>query len=255
MKERGEPITMLTAYDAMTARVLDASGIDVLLVGDSIGDNMLGHPTTLPVTVDEMVVATRAVARSVTRALVVADLPFGSYESSPEQALATGVRLMKEGGAHAVKLEGGAHRAPHVHLLTQAGIPVVGHVGFTPQAEHLLGGKRIQGRGEGAAERLVADVRALEEAGAVAVVLEMVPGPVAEQVTRSVAVPTIGIGAGSGTDGQVLVWIDMAGMSDWSPSFARRFAELGEALGRATGEYVAAVKDRTFPGTEHTFDS
>ncbi|MGO1509647.1 MAG: 3-methyl-2-oxobutanoate hydroxymethyltransferase [Actinomycetaceae bacterium] len=255
MKEGGEPIAMLTAYDAVTARVLDDAGIDILLVGDSIGDNMLGHSSTIPVTVDEMVVATRSVSASVSRALVVADLPFGSYEVSPEQALATSVRLMKEGGAHAVKFEGGAHRAPHVQLVTQAGIPVVAHIGFTPQAENLLGGKRIQGRGEEAAERMVADALALEAAGAVAVVLEMVPGPLAERVTEAVGIPTIGIGAGSETDGQVLVWIDMAGMTDWSPSFARRFAEIGQELGRAAGDYVSAVKGRSFPTSEHTFEA
>ncbi|MGO1833255.1 3-methyl-2-oxobutanoate hydroxymethyltransferase [Actinomycetales bacterium JB111] len=255
MRDRGEKITMLTAYDALTASLVDAAGVDVILVGDSIGDNMLGHSTTLPVTVDEMVVAARAVASATTRALVVVDLPFGSYEVSPRQALETSIRIMKSTGAEAVKLEGGVTRAEHIRLITEAGIPVVGHVGFTPQSENLLGGKRIQGRGEGATERLLADVRAVQDAGAVLVVLEMVPGTVAAEVTAAVDIPTIGIGAGAGTDGQVLVWLDMAGMTDWSPSFARRFAEIGRQLTAAAGDYVTAVKSGEFPTAEHTFDA
>jgi 3-methyl-2-oxobutanoate hydroxymethyltransferase len=255
MRDRGEKITMLTAYDALTASLVDAAGVDVILVGDSIGDNMLGHSTTLPVTVDEMVVAARAGASATTRALVVVDLPFGSYEVSPQQALETSIRLMKSTGAEAVKLEGGVTRAEHIRLITEAGIPVVGHVGFTPQSENLLGGKRIQGRGEGATERLLSDVRAVQDAGAVLVVLEMVPGTVAAEVTAAVDIPTIGIGAGAGTSGQVLVWLDMAGMTDWSPSFARRFAEIGRQLTAAAGDYVAAVKSGEFPTAEHTFDA
>ncbi|WP_447925251.1 3-methyl-2-oxobutanoate hydroxymethyltransferase [Georgenia muralis] len=254
-KERGEPLTMLTAYDAVTARVFDEAGVDLLLVGDSVGDNMLAHDSTIPVTVDEMVVATRAVARVTRRAMVVADLPFGSYEASPAQCHATAVRLVKEAGAHAVKFEGGTHLAGHVELLTRSGIPVVGHLGFTPQSENILGGKRVQGRGEEAADRLVADALALADAGAVAVVLEMVPAPVADRVTEVLPVPTIGIGAGNGCDGQVLVWTDMAGMGSWSPRFARRYAELGAALGAATRQYVQDVRARAFPGPEHTYDS
>nr|WP_240645805.1 3-methyl-2-oxobutanoate hydroxymethyltransferase [Georgenia sp. SYP-B2076] len=253
-KERGEPLTMLTAYDALTARIFDEAGIDMLLVGDSLGDNMLAHPTTIPVTVDEMIPAVRAVSRVARRAMVVADLPFGSYEASPQQCLATAVRMLKEGGAHAVKFEGGAHLAEHVRLLTRSGIPVFGHLGFTPQSENLLGGKRVQGRGQEAASHLVADAHALADAGAVAVVLEMVPAPVAERVTEVLRVPTIGIGAGAGCDGQVLVWTDMAGMTSWSPRFAQRFGEIGEALYGATRTYARAVRERTFPAPEHTYE-
>lgn len=252
-KARGVRLTMLTAYDTPTARIFDAAGVDMLLVGDSMGDNMLGHPNTIPVTVDEMIPAVRAVVRASRRALVVADLPFGSYESGPQQALATSVRMLKEAGAHAVKFEGGRRVADHVHLLTESGIPVVGHLGFTPQSENILGGKRVQGRGEGAAERLLADALALEEAGAVAVVLEMVPEPVATEVSRQLTIPTIGIGAGAGCDGQVLVWLDMAGMADWSPRFAKRFGQVGAALRAAADDYVTEVRGGTFPGPEHSY--
>lgn len=252
-KEAGEAITMLTAYDAVTARIFDEAGVDTLLVGDSIGNNMLGYASTLPVTVDQLVVATRAVASAARRALVVTDLPFGSYEASPAQAHATSVRMLKEGGANAVKLEGGRRIAEHVRLLTGAGIPVVGHLGLTPQAENAIGGMKVQGRGEAAAERLLADALALEEAGAVAIVLEMIPAPLAERVSTSLAIPTIGIGAGVGCDGQVLVWTDMAGMADWAPRFARAFGQVGDALAAASRDYVAAVRERSFPGPEHTF--
>ncbi|WP_448074113.1 3-methyl-2-oxobutanoate hydroxymethyltransferase [Georgenia yuyongxinii] len=253
-KERGEPLTMLTAYDAVTARIFDEAGIDMLLIGDSMGNTMHGHETTIPVTVDDMLPAVRAVSRAAQRAFVVADLPFGSYEASPQQCLATAVRMLKEGGAHAVKFEGGAHLAEHVRLLTRSGIPVVGHLGFTPQAENLLGGKRVQGRGHDAAEHLVSDAMALADAGAVAVVLEMVPAPVADRVTEVLPIPTIGIGAGPGCDGQVLVWIDMAGMASWSPRFAKRFGEVGAELYRAARDYGRAVRERSFPGPEHTFE-
>lgn len=252
-KERGELITMLTAYDAPTARIFDEAGTDVLLVGDSLGDAFYGHATTVPVTVDEMIHHARAVVGAVRRALVVVDLPFGSYEASPAAAHATAVRVMKETGAHAVKFEGGQRVAEHVHLLTSTGIPVMGHVGFTPQSENVLGGKRVQGRGEGAGEAMAADALALQDAGAFAVVLEMVPAPIAAQVTEVLAIPTIGIGAGPECDGQVLVWSDMAGLTDWSPRFARRYAELGQALGNATREYLADVRSGTFPGEAQTF--
>jgi 3-methyl-2-oxobutanoate hydroxymethyltransferase len=252
-KERGERITMLTAYDAPTARIFDEAGTDVLLVGDSVGDNLLGQTTTIPVTVEDMVHHTRAVTGAVRRALVVADLPFGSYEASPQQAHATAVRLMKEGGAHAVKFEGGRRVADHVHLLTSTGIPVMGHVGFTPQSENVLGGKRVQGRGDDAAQRLTEDALALQEAGAFAVVLEMVPAPVAARVTEVLAIPTIGIGAGAECDGQVLVWTDMAGLSDWSPRFAKRYAEIGAALGAAARAYNDEVRARAFPTEAHGF--
>ncbi|WP_284250348.1 3-methyl-2-oxobutanoate hydroxymethyltransferase [Litorihabitans aurantiacus] len=254
-KTAGRRLTMLTAYDAPTARIFDSAGVDMLLVGDSMGDNMLGHDTTIPTTMDEMVPAVRAVSRAAQRAFVVADLPFGSYEASPQQAHASAVRMLKEGGANAVKIEGGRRIAPHVELLTGAGIPVVGHLGLTPQAENALGGKRVQGRGEEAAAGLLADAEALVAAGAVAVVLEMVPGPLAHRITDALPVPTIGIGAGAGCDGQVLVWLDMAGMADWSPRFARQFGAVGTALAQAAGDYVAAVHDGSFPGPEHTYEA
>ncbi|WP_019136892.1 3-methyl-2-oxobutanoate hydroxymethyltransferase [Cellulomonas massiliensis] len=254
-KERGERLTMLTAYDAVTAAIFDAAGIDMLLVGDSIGNTMLGHTTTLPVTVDDMVRAGRAVAGATTRAFVVVDLPFGSYEAGPEQALATAVRVMKETGADAVKFEGGQRVAAQVRALTDAGIPVVGHLGYTPQSENLLGGPRVQGRGDEAVERLCDDAVAITEAGVVALVLEMVPAPVAARVTEIVGVPTIGIGAGAGCDGQVLVWVDMAGMGDWSPRFAKRFGEVGAALRAAAEGYAREVREGTFPDAAHSFEA
>ncbi|MFC8801550.1 3-methyl-2-oxobutanoate hydroxymethyltransferase [Promicromonospora sp. NPDC057138] len=253
-KARGEKLAMLTAYDAVTAAIFDAAGIDILLVGDSIGNVMHGHATTIPVTVDDMIPAARAVARATKRAFVVIDLPFGSYEAGPQQALETAVRIFKETGADAVKLEGGIRSAPQIRALTNAGIPVVAHLGYTPQSENLLGGPRVQGRGDAAVENLAADAQAVEEAGAVAVVLEMVPTGVAARITEIVRIPTIGIGAGPHCDGQVLVWTDMAGMTGWSPRFARRYAELGSALQQAAEDYVSEVKDSSFPDEEHSFD-
>ncbi|KRC35574.1 MULTISPECIES: 3-methyl-2-oxobutanoate hydroxymethyltransferase [Oerskovia] len=253
-KARHEKLTMLTAYDAVTARIFDEAGIDMLLVGDSIGNTMHGHRTTLPVTVDDMIPAARGVARAAQRALVIVDLPFGSYEAGPEQALATSVRIMKETGAHAVKLEGGRRSAAQIRALTDAGIPVVAHLGFTPQSENILGGPRVQGRGDDAAERLCEDAVAVTDAGAVAVVLEMVPVEVAARVTEIVRIPTIGIGAGPECDGQVLVWTDLAGMTEWSPRFAKRFAEIGAALGRAAQDYAEEVKGGTFPDAAHSFE-
>ncbi|GAA1992172.1 3-methyl-2-oxobutanoate hydroxymethyltransferase [Isoptericola halotolerans] len=252
-KERGERITMLTAYDAPTAALFDAAGIDTLLVGDSIGNTMLGHATTLPVTLDDMVRAGRAVASATRRAFVVVDLPFGTYESGPEQALASAVRVMKETGASAVKLEGGRRTAAQIRAITDAGIPVVGHLGYTPQAENSLGGPRVQGRGDDGAEELSQDALAVQEAGAVAVVLEMVPVEVAERITEFLQIPTIGIGAGTHVDGQVLVWTDMAGMTDWSPRFARRYAELGRALQQAAADFADEVRSGAFPAAEHSF--
>ena len=252
-KKDGTKLVMLTAYDAVTAQVLDAAGTDLLLVGDSIGNVMLGHDTTLPVELDEMVVATRSVARATTRALVVADLPFGTYEAGPEQALSSAVGLIKA-GANAVKLEGGRPRANAIRALTEAGIPVMGHLGFTPQSVNALGGFRVQGRGE-AGEELLADALAIQEAGVMAMVLEMVPEPVAARVTEALAVPTIGIGAGARCDGQVLVWSDMAGMTEWRPRFAKRFGRVGEALRRAARDYAAEVREGAFPAEEHWFDS
>ncbi|GGG63281.1 3-methyl-2-oxobutanoate hydroxymethyltransferase [Kocuria dechangensis] len=252
-KRRGERFTMLTSYDALTAAVFDAAGVDTLLVGDSAGNNVLGYPTTIPVTVDELLPLCRAVAGAAERALVVVDLPFGSYEASPEQAVGTAVRFLKEGGAHAVKLEGGAWFAPHVRAMTQAGVPVVGHLGFTPQSEHALGGYRVQGRGD-AAQALVEDALALQEAGAFCVLMEMVPAETAAAVDAALEVPTIGIGAGAGTTGQVLVWQDMLGLRRGRmPRFVRQYADLHGVVTDAVGRYVADVREGRFPGPEHSF--
>jgi len=253
-KQRGERWAMLTAYDAQVARLFDEAGIPVLLVGDSVGTTVLGRPTTVAVTVREMALFGAAVVAAVRRALVIVDLPFGSYEAGPAQALATAVELMKRTGAAAVKLEGGASRAPSVAALLDAGIPVMGHVGFTPQREHALGGYRVQGRGDDG-DRIAADAAALARAGAFAVVLEMVPGAVAARVAGELAIPVVGIGAGSGTDAQVLVWTDLAGLTTGPvPSFVRRYAELGSMLTSAVQQYAADVADGSFPGAQHTFD-
>ena len=253
MKERGEKWAMLTSYDMYTAATFDEAGIPVLLVGDSASNNVYGNQTSLPVTVDELVPLVRAVTRSVSYALVVADLPFGSYQASPEQAFHTAARFMKEADAHCVKLEGGAEMVPQVELLTRGGIPVMAHVGFTPQSEHSLGGYRIQGRGEAAA-KVLADAKAMEAAGAFAVVLEMVPGEVAAEVTRQVAIPTIGIGAGNGCDAQVLVWQDMTGLRTGRlPRFVKTYADLHGVLLDAARAYADDVAAGTFPGPEHTF--
>ncbi|MUN64136.1 3-methyl-2-oxobutanoate hydroxymethyltransferase [Kocuria sediminis] len=252
-KRRGEKFTMLTSYDALTAAIFDAAGVDTLLVGDSAGNNVLGYDTTLPVTVDELLPLCRAVSGAAERAFVVVDLPFGSYEASPEQAVATAVRFLKEGGAHAVKLEGGAWFAPHVRAMVQAGVPVVAHLGFTPQSEHALGGYRVQGRGD-AAQALVEDARALEAAGAFCLVLEMVPAEAALAVDAAVDVPTVGIGAGPGTTGQVLVWQDMLGLRRGRmPRFVRQYADLHGVVADAVGRYVQDVRTGTFPGPEHSF--
>ncbi|MEP6797167.1 MAG: 3-methyl-2-oxobutanoate hydroxymethyltransferase [Lapillicoccus sp.] len=254
-KVEGRRWAMLTAYDRYAAEVFDEAGIPVLLVGDSAANTVLGYESTVPVTVDELLPLVRAVARSAHRALVVADLPFGSYGASPEQGVATAVRFMKEGRAHAVKLEGGLGMVPTVELLVRLGIPVMAHLGFTPQSEHALGGYKVQGRGDGAA-RLVEEALALEGAGAFAVVLEMVPGPVAVEVTAALGVPTIGIGAGNGCDAQVLVWQDMAGLTGpGGPRFVKRYADLRGELIRAARSYAADVATGSFPGDEHTFDA
>jgi len=253
MKERGEKWAMLTAYDMYTAATFDEAGIPVLLVGDSASNNVYGNETSLPVTVDELIPLVRAVTRSARRALVVADLPFGSYQGSPEQAFHTAVRFMKEANAHAVKLEGGAEMAPQVELLTRSGIPVMAHIGFTPQSEHNLGGYRVQGRGE-TGRRLLADAQAMEAAGAFSVVMEMVPGDVAAEITKTLSIPTIGIGAGVDCDAQVLVWQDMAGLrTGRMPRFVKQYADLHSVLLGAAQEYAADVAAGTFPGPEHTF--
>jgi len=253
MKERGEKWAMLTAYEQYAAATFDEAGIPVLLVGDSASNNVFGNETSLPVTVDELIPLVRAVTRSVRRAMVVADLPFGSYQAGAEQAFHTAVRFMKEAAAHAVKLEGGLPVLPQVKLLTDAGIPVMAHIGFTPQSEHNLGGYRVQGRGE-AGEALIEAAQALEEAGAFALVMEMVPGEVAAEITKRLAIPTIGIGAGPDCDAQVLVWQDMAGLrTGRTPRFVKRYADVHGELLRAAQTFASEVADGTFPGEEHTF--
>lgn len=248
-KAEGIPLTMLTAYDALTAPILEAAGVDMLLIGDSLGNVILGHSSTLPVTLEDMERATAAVARSTSRVMIVADLPFGTYEDSPEHAFASATRLMKA-GAHAVKLEGGEARAHIIAALTAAGIPVCAHLGYTPQSENTLGGPRMQGRGNGA-DQLRRDSLAVQEAGAFAVVFEMVPAAIATELTQTLSIATIGIGAGPNTDGQVLVWSDMAGYSDWTPSFVHKFGQLGQALHEAASDYVGSVRERSFPGPEN----
>ena len=253
MKERGERFAMLTAYEQYAAQTFDEAGIEVLLVGDSASNNVFGNETSLPVTVDELIPLTRAVSRSVRRALVVGDLPFGSYQGSPEQAYGTAVRFMKEGGAHCVKLEGGVEMAPQIELLTRGGIPVMAHIGFTPQSEHSLGGYRVQGRGD-TARRILDDAKAVEAAGAFAVVMEMVPGDVAAQVTKELAIPTIGIGAGVECDGQVLVWQDAFGLrTGRMAKFVKQYADLHGTLLQAARDFSTDVKGGTFPGPDHTF--
>ena len=253
MKERGERITMLTAYDMYTAATFDEAGIDLLLVGDSASNNVFGNETSLPVTVDELLPLTRAVSRSVSRAMVVGDLPFGSYQASPEQGYLTAVRFMKEAGAHCVKLEGGAEMAPVIEKCTQGGIPVMAHIGFTPQSEHTLGGYRVQGRGD-ASDRIIADARAVQDAGAFAVVMEMVPGDVAERISKELTIPTIGIGAGAGCDGQVLVWQDAFGLRTGRMArFVKQYADVHGVLLEAARAYADDVRGGTFPGPEHTF--
>ena len=252
MKERGEKFTMLTAYDMYTAQIFDEAGIEVLLVGDSASNNVYGNETSLPVTVDELLPLTRAVTRSVKRALVVGDLPFGSYQASPEQAYHTAVRFMKEANAHCVKLEGGIEMAPQIELMTRGGIPVMAHIGFTPQSEHNLGGYRVQGRGEAAA-RVLADAKAVEAAGAFAVVMEMVPADVAGQITRELTIPTIGIGAGVECDAQVLVWQDAFGLRGGKmATFVKQYADVRGVLLEGAKDYAADVRAGTFPGPEHS---
>ncbi|MDP3891603.1 3-methyl-2-oxobutanoate hydroxymethyltransferase [Nocardioides sp.] len=253
MKARGERWSMLTAYDMYTAQVFDEAGIEVLLVGDSASNNVYGNETSLPVTVDELLPLTRAVARSVKRSLVLGDLPFGSYQASPEQAYLTAARFMKEGGAHAVKLEGGREMVPQIERMTQGGIPVCAHIGFTPQSEHNLGGYRVQGRGD-TAERIMEDARAVQAAGAFAVVMEMVPGDVAGRITKELQIPTIGIGAGPDCDAQVLVWQDAMGLrSGRMPRFVKQYADVRQVLLDGARAYAADVKGGTFPTEEHTF--
>ncbi|HEX9229994.1 MAG TPA: 3-methyl-2-oxobutanoate hydroxymethyltransferase [Arthrobacter sp.] len=252
-KLNGERFAMLTAYDQYTAEIFDQAGIEVLLVGDSASNNVFGNETSLPVTVDELLPLCRAVTRSARRALVVADLPFGSYEVSAQQAVATGVRFLKEGLAHAVKIEGGKFYAETVRAMVQAGIPVMAHIGFTPQSEHALGGYRVQGRGDDA-RRLIDDAVALADAGAFCVLMEMVPAETAAAVDAAVDVPTVGIGAGNATTGQVLVWQDMAGLRGGRMAkFVRQYADLRTSLSDAAKAYGEDVRSGQFPGPEHSF--
>ena len=251
-KARGEKWPMLTAYDALTAHVFDQAGIPVLLVGDSAAMVVFGHDTTIPVTLDELIPLTAAVVRGTSRALVVADLPFGSYQASPGAALAAGIRFLKEAGAHAVKLEGGRRVVRQAEELVAAGIPVMGHLGLTPQSVNVFGGYRVQGRGEDG-EQLLQDAKALETAGAFAVVLECVPAELAARVTETVSIPTIGIGAGPDCDAQVLVWQDMAGLSPRTPKFVKRYADMAGVLGRAAQSFADEVVGGRFPAEENSY--
>ena len=253
-KDNGIRITGLTSYDQLTAGIFDEAGIDFLLVGDSAGNNVYGYATTLPVTIDDLIPLTRAVAGAVSRALVVADMPFGSYETGPDEALHTAFRFMKETGAHAVKLEGGMRSAEQIRRIVSAGIPVMAHVGFTPQSEHGLGGHVIQGRGD-QIEQLLADAHAVEDAGAFAVVLEMVPAEAAARVTKELRIPTIGVGAGPNVDGQLLVWTDWAGFTKGRiPKFVKQYANLRSTLTDAVTAYRADVESGSYPGQEHSYE-
>ena len=252
-KQRQQRWAMLTSYDQYTAALFDEAGVWSLLVGDSAANNVYGYDSTLPVTVEELLPLVRAVVRSTRRAFVVGDLPFGSYEAGPGQALHTAIRFMKEGGCHAVKFEGGVRVAEQIAKVTGAGIPVMGHIGFTPQSEHQLGGYRVQGRGDSAA-RLLEDAHAVAEAGAFAVVLEMVPGELAARVTAELPIPTVGIGAGPGCDAQVLVWQDMLGLRQGKVTrFVKQYADLASVISSAASAYVADVADGSFPTAAHTF--
>jgi 3-methyl-2-oxobutanoate hydroxymethyltransferase len=253
MRERGEAITMLTCYDASFARLLDDCGVDCVLVGDSLGMVMQGHGSTLPVTLADVAYHTQCVARGLRASWLISDLPFGSYGASPQQALDSATRLM-QAGAQMVKLEGGAWLAPTVAFLVERGIPVCAHLGLTPQSVHALGGYRIQGRTDAAAAQLLADARALQDAGASMLVLELIPAPVAVSVTEALRIPTIGIGAGNQTSGQVLVCYDLLGLNEgFSPKFLKRYAQLAETVRDATRAYISEVRERSFPGPEHSF--
>lgn len=253
-KQKGEKISMLTAYDYSTAKLVDQAGIDGILVGDSLGNVMLGYEDTLSVTVEDMIHHGAAVARGVKNALVVIDMPFLSYQTSVYDAVKNAGRLVKEGHAGAVKLEGGKEFAPQIRAITAASIPVIGHLGLTPQSIHTLGGYRVQGKTEAAAQKLLEDALAVEEAGAFALTLECVPAKLAELITSKLSIPTIGIGAGAGCDGQVLVYQDMLGMfNDYTPKFVKRFAEVGEVMKNAFAEYNRQVKEGSYPDEAHSF--
>jgi 3-methyl-2-oxobutanoate hydroxymethyltransferase len=254
MKRARQPITSVTAYDYPSGRLADGAGIDLVLVGDSAAMTVLGYDSTLPIAMDEMVTLTRAVVRGVRRAVVVADMPFGSFQVSDETAVANAIRLAREGGADAVKIEGAGPSLSRARAIIDAGVPVMGHVGLTPQSVTQLGGYRAQGRTAEAAHRIVDEAHALEAAGCFAVVLEAVPAPVAARITEGLEVPTIGIGAGASCDGQVLVWHDLLGISTGHiPRFVKQYARIGDAIGLALLAYVADVRAGTFPSTEHTY--
>lgn len=255
MKAQGQKITMLTAYDFVTAKLLDSAGVDVLLVGDSVGMVMLGYETTLPVTMEEMLHHTRAVVRGASRAMVAADMPFLSYQADPDAALHNAGRLLKEAGAAAVKLEGGRPVVDVVRRCVSAGIPVIGHLGLTPQSVNQFGGFKLQGRTQDAAEALVQDALLLEQAGACAIVLEKIPAPLARRVSAQLVIPTIGIGAGPGCDGQVLVTPDLLGLfEEFKPKFVRRYAELGAEVRRAAAAYCEDVRSGRFPDAAHSYE-
>ncbi len=254
MKEQGERIVVLTCYDALFARLLDDAGVDILLVGDSVNQVLAGAETTLSATLEQMIYHTKIVRRGAERAMVVCDLPFLSYQVSPADAIRNAGRVMQETDCHAVKLEGGRPMAATVRALVDVGIPVMGHLGLTPQSVHALGGYRVQGRDEQTAERLKADAKALEDAGAFAIVLELVPAPLASQITKSLTIPTIGIGAGPACDGQVLVLPDMLGLNDrFTAKFVKRYAALAEDVREAVKLYAAEVREGRYPGPEHSF--
>jgi 3-methyl-2-oxobutanoate hydroxymethyltransferase len=255
-KDEGRRFAMLTAYDYLSAQILDDAGIPVLLVGDSLGMVVLGYPTTLPVTLDEMIHHAKAVSRGSRQALLVGDMPFMSYHASIEQAITSAGRFLQEGGMHAVKLEGGGRIVEITRRLTEMGIPVMGHLGLTPQFVHQMGGFKVQGKSESQAARIVADAKELEQAGAFSLVLEGVPNAVANRVTRAVRIPTIGIGAGPGTDGQVLVLHDMLGLtSGKAPKFVKRYANLAEEISKAAQQYAQEVAAGSFPGAEHSYSA
>ena len=253
-KQKNERLTLLTAYDYSTAKLIDASGIDSVLVGDSLGMVMLGYEDTLSVTMEDMIHHTKAVARGVKDALVVSDLPFMSYQTSVYDAVVNAGRLIKEGRAQAVKLEGGLEVCPQIKAIVEASIPVMAHLGLTPQSVNAFGGFKVQGKDEEAARSLIEQAKAVEAAGAFAVVLECIPAKLAELITKSISIPTIGIGAGNGCDGQVLVYQDMLGLySDFTPKFVKRYAEIGPQMENAIEDYISEVKSGAFPAAEHTF--
>jgi 3-methyl-2-oxobutanoate hydroxymethyltransferase len=252
-KRKGEPITMLTAYDFTFARIFDQAGIDLLLVGDSLGNVVQGCDTTLPVTLDEVLYHTRLVVRGARRALVVGDMPFGSFQVSPEDALRNAIRFVKEAGAQAVKLEGGVRMAETIHRIAEAQIPVMGHVGLTPQSVNKMGGFRVQGRDDAGRAQVIEDALAVQAAGAFAVVLEGIPAELGREVTERLDIPTIGIGAGAACDGQVLVMHDLLGLNDWTPSFVKQYANLGALASQAARAYADEVHHRKFPDAKHSY--